>query len=345
MTESLVPTLDLSVVVPMFNEASTIPLLIDRVRAACSALDTRWELVLVDDGSSDETLTVARRAAESDAHIVVVELARNFGQHAAVMAGFQSARGRAVVTLDADLQNPPEEIPRIFEALRTGHDIVHTYRIDRDDSWGRRFASKITNRIARALAGTRITDYGCMLRGYSFDVARACVESNDRRTFIPALADHLAGHPIEIGVGHEARTHGDSKYSLIKLLGLQLDLVTSLSVRPLRLLTVVGLLLAAGGLTLGFLLISLRLAFGVNWANEGTLTILGIVSILAGAQLIAIGVLGEYIGRIHERLSGRSSYRVRAVHHDGRRRSTSEPPTDDPDADLASSSLRGVSQR
>jgi len=303
----------------MYCEQDNVETLVERVTTACQDLPAQWELILVDDGSTDETLAAARRTASNHPEVVIVELSRNFGQHAAVIAGFAQAAGSSVITLDADLQNPPEEIPRIFDELQNGYDLVHTYRLDRDDTWFRLFASRLTNRAARFLGGATVRDYGCMLRGYSGDLAASVVASNDRRTFIPALAHHLADRTTEIGVAHEARANGTSKYSLLNLLALQLDLVTSLSVRPLRLLTVTGFTFAIAGFGIGMLLMVLRLLLGVTWSNEGTLTILGVVLVFSGAQFIAMGILGEYLGRVHEQLRGRPPYRVRAVERPGLR--------------------------
>lgn len=303
----------LSVVVPMFNEEANVEPLLLRLTAVLSTLPYGWEIVCVNDGSRDRTAQLVRSWQPRWPQVVLVDFARNFGQHAAVTAGFAHALGDWIVTLDADLQNPPEEVPRLAAELAAGHDLINTHRIDRQDSWFRRWASGITNRAVRRMSGIKLSDFGCMLRGYSREVAQAIVEAREYKTFIPALAMFFARDPVEISVAHAPRAAGSSKYPFFKLLSLQLDLITSFSVYPLRLLFRVGMIFAAAGIGLGAVILILRLVLGVEWANQGTLTLLGALFIFCGAQFFAFGLLGEYIGRIFQQVRLREHYLVRSV--------------------------------
>lgn len=303
----------LSVVVPMFNEEANVDRLFERLIAALTTQPYAWEIVCVNDGSRDGTARAVRAWQARKPEIVLVDFARNFGQHAAVTAGFAHARGEWIVTIDADLQNPPEEVPRLAAELARGHDLVNTYRLNRQDTWFRRWASGVTNRMVRRMSGINLSDFGCMLRGYGRGVAQAIVDAREYKTFIPALATYFARDPVEIPVTHAPRTAGESKYPLFKLLSLQLDLITNFSVYPLRLLFRIGMVFAAFGIGLGVLILILRVILGVKWANEGTLTLLGALFIFCGAQFLAFGLLGEYIGRIFQQVRLREHYLVRAV--------------------------------
>lgn len=243
-----VPRPYLSVVIPVYNEAANIPELLQRLGAVARGLDKPTEIVLVDDGSADRSVELLRAHQTTDAEIVVVELTRNFGQHAAVMAGFSKARGEVVVVLDADLQNPPEEIPRLIDQFEAGYDVVGTIRRDRDDPFFRKLASKIVNKLVSRGTGQQISDYGCMLRAYSAEVVAAMVACPEQRTFIPALAMSLSRRATEIEVAHAARAQGESKYDLWKLLKLNLDLMMGFTTIPLRAVSGLGLLMALGGL-------------------------------------------------------------------------------------------------
>lgn len=290
--------IQLSLVIPMYNEEGNIPTLMARLLATCRQLPVTWEVVCVNDGSKDRTAELIRAWQKEAPQVVLVDFVRNFGQHAAVTAGFAHARGRWIITLDADLQNPPEELPNLLKHLQEGFDLVNTVRRDRQDTWFRRTASKITNRLVRKLSGIRLNDFGCMLRGYSREVALQVVRCRERRTFIPALASLFAARPIEIEVAHAERAAGESKYPLSKLFSLQLDLITNFSVQPLRLLFMAGIGFALLGFLLGAALFIGRIFIGAHWAANGVLTILGFLLIFLGAQFFALGLVGEYVGRI-----------------------------------------------
>lgn len=307
----------LSIVVPMYNEERNIPALAERIVAACAALPFRWEVVCVNDGSRDRTPQLVRELQQRHPQFVLVDFARNFGQHAAVSAGFAHSRGEWIITLDADLQNPPEEIPNLVRQFEAGHDLINTVRQNRQDTFFRKGASKITNALVRKLSGIRLNDFGCMLRGYHRDVARRVVACREYKTFIPALASLFACRPVEIPVGHAERAQGESKYPLHKLFSLQLDLITNFSVQPLRLLFVAGILFSILGMILGLALIAARLVMGDAWANQGTLTVMGVLLFLSGAQFFAFGLLGEYVGRIFQQVRLREPWFVASIERPG----------------------------
>ena len=307
----------LSLVIPMYNEERNLPALIQRVVQACSPLPFAWEVVCVNDGSRDRTAQLIREAQIIHPQFVLVDFARNFGQHAAVTAGFAHARGEWIITLDADLQNPPEEIPNLVKQFEAGHDLINTVRQNRQDTMFRKVASKITNAVVRKLSGIRLNDFGCMLRGYHRDVARRVVACREYKTFIPALASLFACRPVEIPVAHAERAAGESKYPFHKLLALQLDLITNFSVQPLRLLFIFGMIFAILGMILGLGILIARLVLGEAWSNQGTLTVLGLLIFLTGAQFFAFGLIGEYIGRIFQQVRLREPWFVSTVERAG----------------------------
>ncbi len=305
---------DVSIVIPMYNEEQNIHALFQRLFPVLSSLSESWEVVCINDGSSDRTLEILLAEQKARPGLMVVDLARNFGQHAAVMAGFSRSRGRWIITMDADLQNPPEEIPAIMDCFRKGHDLVGTVRMGRQDTAFRKWASRITNRLITRISGIKLQDFGCMLRGYSRDVVNGILENPEYRTFIPALATFFAHNPVEIPVRHEDRAAGDSKYSLLKLFGLQLDLMTGFSMWPLRILFFVGMGLAITGILLAFSLVALRIMFGPGWAAQGVFTLFAALFFFVGAQFFALGLLGEYIGRIFQAVRKRPSFLVGKVY-------------------------------
>ncbi|HUN82295.1 MAG TPA: glycosyltransferase [Phycisphaerae bacterium] len=303
-----------SIVVPVFNEEACIDELIRRCIAAGRQLSEDFELILVDDGSSDSSAERISEAAEQHAGFVVgVLLNRNYGQHSAVMAGFAQARGEIIVTLDADLQNPPEEIPRLVRCVEEGADVVGTIRVPRHDSPLRKVSSWIVNKVVRRATGVMMHDYGCMLRAYRRSVVDAMLSCTERSTFIPVLANSFAYRTAEIEVQHGSRPQGTSKYSLWKLINLQFDLLTSMTTFPLRMLSVLGVLAATAGIGFGILLMVMRMWFGAKWAAEGVFTLFAAMFTLIGAQFIALGLLGEYVGRIYQDVRSRPRYCVRTL--------------------------------
>jgi len=306
-----------SVVIPVYNEEESIPALLERISRACEALKRDYEIILVDDGSTDrsaELLTAAANAPNNGVGCVIaVLLNRNYGQHAAVMAGLNQSRGDLVITLDADLQNPPEEIPRLAQLADKGYDVVGTVRENRQDSLFRKLASRLINRLIQHTTGKGMGDYGCMLRAYRRQIVDAMLNCPERSTFIPILANTFARNTVEIPVSHAERQFGESKYTIFKLFNLMFDLLTCLTTTPLRLLSAFGMLTALAGFALASLLMVLRLALGSEWAVDGVFTLFAILFMFVGAQFVGLGLLGEYIGRIYIDVRARPRYFVQQV--------------------------------
>jgi undecaprenyl-phosphate 4-deoxy-4-formamido-L-arabinose transferase len=304
----------ISVVIPVFNEEKNLNELISRCMEVCRQLDRQYEIILVDDGSSDQSPgKIIEAAGINDGRVIGVLLNRNYGQHSAIMAGFSEARGEIVVTLDADLQNPPEEILKLLKKIDEGFDVVGSVRINRADSLFRRVASSMINVTVRKSTGIMMHDYGCMLRAYRRHIVQAILDCRERITFIPILANIFANQAAEVEVNHEKRRHGDSKYSLWKLINLQFDLLTGISTFPLRLLSIIGAIISLLGVGFGIFLLLMRLIYGAKWAAEGVFTLFAILFIFIGAQFVGMGLLGEYIGRIHQNVRGNPRYFVDRV--------------------------------
>lgn len=309
------PVRRVSVVIPVHNEEKNLPALLPRLFSSLDELKRPYELILVDDGSRDRSLALMQEAAAARPDVLtVVELSRNFGQHPAILAGFTLATGDAVVTLDADLQNPPEEIPRLIALIEEGYDVVGGVRRKRQDSLFRRAASRAVNRITVAITGMRLSDYGCMLRAYSREVVEQMTRSEERATFIPALALSFARRPVEVEVAHAARHSGESKYSLYRLIRLNFDLMTGFSVVPLQLFTLFGFLVSAGGLGFGVYLLIRRYVLLRQSEAEGVFTLFALAFVVMGTLMAGLGIVGEYIGRIYQEVRGRPRFLVRGVH-------------------------------
>ena len=302
----------LSVVVPVYNEQENLKALHRRIADALDPLGRSWELILVDDGSRDRSRDVLETIQRDDPeHVRVVELLRNFGQHAAVFAGFSRTRGEVIVTLDADLQNPPEEIPVLLRKIDEGYDVVGGYRSAREDSWFRKAASRVVNRLTARATGVKMRDYGCMLRAYRRPIVEAMVETSEIATFIPALANTFARDVAEVEVAHAPRLGGRSKYSVRRLLRLNFDLMTGFSTLPLQFISYVGAFIAILGFAFGIYLFIRRLRHGPE--VEGVFTLFAILFAFLGVQLFCLGLMGEYVGRIYAEVRHRPRYLVRRV--------------------------------
>ena len=271
----------ISVVVPVYNEEGCLQELIDRTLKALTSTGKKFEFILVDDGSRDRSAEIMKAAADAHPDVVIAcILNRNYGQHSAIMAGFSLVRGDLVITLDADLQNPPEEIPRLVAAAEEGNDVVGTVRQNRQDTLFRRTASKIVNAVAQKATGVHMKDYGCMLRAYRRHVVEAMLQCNERSTFIPVLGNSFARNTCEIPVAHNKRAVGDSKYSLMKLINLQFNLITCMTTAPLRLLFYLGGVSAIFGFILSVTMIILRLIYGADWGAQGLFSLFSIAFII-----------------------------------------------------------------
>jgi len=318
----------LSLVVPVFNEEANLDELVDRLTAAADTVGRPWEAVFVNDGSRDGSFAILKRRALADPRLVIVDFNRNYGQHSAVFAGFETARGEIIVTLDADLQNPPEEVPKLVAKMEEGYDVVGSVRVQRQDSLLRRLASRFVNWATSKTTGVQLSDYGCMLRAYRRGVVRTLCASQEISTFIPVLADMFAGRVTEIPVAHAERARGESKYSLWKLVRLQFDLMTSFSIWPLRLAMGMGVVMATLAMLAAMVLVGGRLLHGPEWAVSGVFTLFAAVFFFLGVVLFTVGLLGEYVGRIYMEVRHRPRFVVRELVRDGR----SESPVDAPDA-------------
>jgi len=299
----------LSVVIPVYNEEANLPALFARLYPVLDQLGRSYEVVFTNDGSSDRSgeLLAAQHAARPQV-TRVIEFNANYGQHMAVMAAFERVRGEIVVSLDADLQNPPEEIPKLLEKIAAGHDYVGGYRLERHDSFFRVYASRIVNFLRRKMTNIEMTDQGCMLRAYSRPIVDAIARSGAINTFIPALAYTFARNPAEVGVRHEERQAGVSHYSLYRLIRLNFDLITSFSLAPLQLFTMFALSSAVGSFLLVIVLAWRRLILGPE--EGGLFTLFGIVFFLLSVCMVGIGLIGEYVGRAYQVIRTHQRYMV-----------------------------------
>jgi undecaprenyl-phosphate 4-deoxy-4-formamido-L-arabinose transferase len=307
----------ISVIIPVFNEEDNLRELGDRLIRTLTAQDRPFEIIFVDDGSSDrswEILTELHR--QHSRHIRALQFHRNFGQHPAVFAGFQAARGQVVVTLDADLQNPPEEIPRLVAKLEEGYDAVGGWRQNRHDSLFRRLPSQAVNYIMSKVTGVQLRDYGCMLRAYRREVVDSINRCQESSSFIPALANLFARKVAEIPVGHAERTRGKSKYSLIKLIRLNFDLMTGFSNLPIHMVGLMGIAIAALGLAFGLFLFVRRLLVGPE--VEGAFTLFAILFVFVGLNTLGLALIGEYVGRIYREVRQRPRYVIRQTLGEGK---------------------------
>ncbi|MGB5132819.1 MAG: glycosyltransferase [Steroidobacteraceae bacterium] len=303
---------ELSVVIPVFNEGAVLPLLFARLYPALDALGRRYEVIFVDDGSADESVALLREQfAARPHHTRALILGYNAGQHAAILAGFSAARGSYVVTLDSDLQNPPEEIGAVVATLDQGFDCVGTVRQGRRDPWWRRSISRMLNRIREKTTRIHITDQGCMLRGYRRNVVDAINRCREVSTFIPALAYTFARRPTEIEVRHEKRAAGKSKYSLFSLIRLNFDLMTGYSLLPLQFISLAGILIAT--VSMGFVVFLLVRRLVIGPEAQGLFTLFALMFFLIGVLLFGLGVVGEYVGRIYQQVRQRPAYEVAEV--------------------------------
>jgi undecaprenyl-phosphate 4-deoxy-4-formamido-L-arabinose transferase len=304
----------ISLVIPVYNEEANLPHLIERLRSVMQKMGKRYEIIFVDDGSWDNTLSILKSFLVYP-EIRVVELTKNYGQHAAIFSGFSIVRGDIVITLDADLQNPPEEIPNLVRVMEEGdHDVVGTIRRERKDSLFRTFPSRIINVIARKITKVNMSDWGSMLRAYRRNIVDRMVGCHEHSTFIPALATYFAKKVTEIEVVHEARYGGKSHYSLRKLINLQFDLVSSFSDFPLKFIMYAGIGMAFLGISFGVVLGMARIIYGAGWAAEGVFTLFSILFAFVGFQFFALGVMGEYIGRTYREVRKRPEYIIERIH-------------------------------
>lgn len=303
---------ELSVVIPVYNEALNLPVLFERLYPVLDGLGRAYEILFTNDGSQDQSyaLLSAQHAARPDV-TRVIDFNANYGQHMAIMAAFERVRGSIVITLDADLQNPPEEIPKLLEKMDAGHDYVGGYRLNRQDSFFRTYASKLINFVRKQTTSIEMTDQGCMLRSYSRAIIDAIVRSGAINTFIPALAYSFSSNPTEVGVKHEERHAGVSNYSFYKLIRLNFDLITGFSLAPLQYFTMFSGLSSLASLVLVAALLVRRFVFNLDRETFGVFTLFAILFFLLSVAMIGIGLIGEYVGRTYQVVRARQRYHVR----------------------------------
>ena len=305
-------TINLSVVIPVYNEEAVLNALFARLYPALDALGVSYEIVFINDGSRDKSPAILAEQFNTRPDVTrVIMFNGNFGQHRAILAGFEYCRGERIVTLDADLQNPPEDIGLLLEQMELGFDYVGSIRRKRNDSIWRHVASRMMNRLRERITRIKMTDQGCMMRAYSRRIIDTINQCNELHTFIPALAYQFAQRPTEVVVGHEERFAGTSKYSLYGLIRLNFDLMTGFSLVPLQLFSFLGISIS---LLSSLLVVYMGLRRLIIGPEEGGLfTLFAIAFLLIGIALFGIGLLGEYIGRIYQEVRKRPRYLISAV--------------------------------
>ncbi|HEV2041569.1 MAG TPA: glycosyltransferase [Casimicrobiaceae bacterium] len=305
----------LSVVIPVYNEEPGLQALFDRLYPALDKLGISYEVLFVNDGSRDRSPAMLKDQFLRRPEVTrVILFNSNYGQHMAIVAGFERCRGERIVTLDADLQNPPEEIGKLLSAMDAGHDYVGGVRRTREDSWWRSIASKAMNRVRQRITRITMTDQGCMLRAYSRDIVRAVAASREVSTYIPALAYTYANNPTEVEVEHAERVAGESKYSLYKLIRLNFDLITGFSLVPLQMFSMFGMLVSAAAVAAYLIIIVERLILS-GW-REGLATLWDrdiLAFFLIGMLLFGLGLVGEYVGRIYQQVRERPRFTIQAL--------------------------------
>lgn len=305
----------LSIVIPVYNEQDNLEDLFARLFAVLDRLGRPFEVIFTNDGSRDRSGLILRDLfRRRPREVRVIDFNGNFGQHMAIMAAFEKVRGEVVVTLDADLQNPPEEIPKLLEAIEGGHDVVGGYRKNRRDTWFRRYASRLMNGLRASITHIEMRDQGCMLRAYRRQIVDNITASGEVSTFIPALAYSYAANPTEIEVAHAERAAGESKYRLYDLVRLNFDLMTGFSIVPLQAFTLVGLLVSLLSTLFVVYLFIRRLVIGPE--VEGVFTLFAILYFLVGIAIMGLGIIGEYIGRIYQEVRRRPRFVIREVVED-----------------------------
>ena len=305
---------EISVVIPVYNEASNLRELFSRSVAVLEAFGRRFEVVMVNDGSTDGSLEVLRELHASDRRLRVVSLVRNFGQTPALYAGFAHVRGQIVASLDADLQNPPEELVKLIEKLEEGYDVVQGWREERQDSILRKVPSKAFNAMVSLLMGARVRDLGCGLKVFRREVIDRMVEFGHHARYVPAEVVWLGANMAEVKVEHHKRAGGRGKYNLFSLLRLNFDMLASISTVPIKVVGMLGWLFSLIGFGMGALILTLRIV-DVNYdpLASSLATVTALFFLISGVQLIATGLMCEYVGRIFVEVQNKPYYVVKEV--------------------------------
>lgn len=312
------PSIDFSVVIPILNEAENIPSLFRQLQAMLDETDRRGEVILVDDGSTDDSFSLLAELQEDDARFRVIQLRRNFGQTAAFSAGFDHSRGEVIVTMDGDLQNDPADIPMLLEKMEEGFDIVSGWRIDRKDTFlTRRLPSMMANWLISRSMRVKLHDYGCSLKAYQREVLLRTKLYGELHRFIPALASRIGVRVAEVPVNHRPRQYGRSKYGISRTIRVILDMVTvkfllDYATRPMQIFGLLGLTSTGVGALIAAYLSVLRLVFDQGLADR-PLLLLAVLLIVIGIQLLVMGLLGEMVIRTYHETQQKPIYVIREV--------------------------------
>ncbi|MCB0195214.1 MAG: glycosyltransferase family 2 protein [Anaerolineae bacterium] len=307
-----------SIVIPLLNEEESINLLHKRLTEALSNVEKKCEIIFIDDGSTDTSFKKLKALQEQDSRIHVIRFRRNFGQTAAFSAGFNKARGDVVITMDADLQNDPNDIPLLLEKIDEGYDVVSGWRVDRQDTFiTRKLPSIIANSLISKMTGVNLHDYGCSLKAYRSDVVKNINLYGEMHRFIPALASWMGIQVAEVPVNHFARKFGKSKYGLGRIVKVFLDLLTvkfllHYATRPIQVFGFLGLLSLIGGTVLGIYLSVLRLFFEQGLRDRPAL-LLAILLVVLGVQFVTMGLIGEMITRTYYEAQNKPIYAIKEV--------------------------------
>jgi len=309
---------DLSIVIPVLNEAENIEHLLFQLKAVLDSIDKTSEIILVDDGSTDSSFEILERLQKSDDRLRVIRFRRNFGQSAAFSAGFDFAQGKIIITLDADLQNDPKDIPKLIQKLEEDYDVVSGWRVDRKDRFlTRRLPSIVANFIISIITGVKLHDYGCSLKAYRREIVKNIKLYAEMHRFIPALASWMGIKVSEVPVNHAPRIAGKSKYGFMRTIRVILDLLTvkfllGYSTRPIQIFGLLGAISFALGIILGVYLSMIKLLFGQP-LRDRPLLFLTILLIIFGVQLITMGLLGELVVRNYYESQNKPTYMIREI--------------------------------
>lgn len=310
--------LDLSIIIPVFNEEENLPILYQEIKEVLASLQRSYEIIFIDDGSQDNSFAVLKKIQTFDTGVKIIRLRRNFGQTAALSAGFDYARGKIIITMDADLQNDPHDIPLLLAKIEEGYDMVNGWRQKRQDKFlTRRLPSMIANRLISLLTGIRLHDYGCTLKAIKQDVIKNIRLYGELHRFIPAVASTLGVSIAEVQVNHRARRFGRSKYNLFRLPRVILDMLTvkfllSYSTRPLQIFGLVGLVSGGVGFFIALWLSYQRLILKISSANRPIL-LLAVLLMVIGVQFITLGLMAEIMVRTYHESTNKPIYHIREV--------------------------------
>lgn len=308
----------LSVVIPIYNEEENIQLLYDELKGVLQGIDRPYEIVFIDDGSSDRSLELLESIQQQDNHVVVVSFRRNFGQTAAMAAGFDYATGEVIVTMDGDLQNDPHDIPGLLAKMDEGYDLVSGWRFNRQDAFiNRKLPSMIANKIISKVTGVHLHDYGCTLKIFHKEITKGIQLYGEMHRFIPAIASGMGSRIAEVKVNHRPRRFGTSKYGISRTIRVILDLLTvkfllSYATRPIQVFGLLGIISGGLGFIIALVLTIERQFFGMPLANRPIL-LLAVLLIFMGMQFISMGLLGELQARTYHEAQGKPIYTVRKI--------------------------------